>query len=1763
MALTKKTKSLFLDKAHPNAPYSESILQGSLDKIFEVTLMDDNVPEEVDSNAKVTVIVLYNPRIEYDKFVKDGSYVLKPDDTGYDVTITTGKIQIPLHEGMVTYAGKNQLVLLVDNGFTSYSYQIDFMVDRNNAYTEQSLPDNLPSYTNLQKQVTDLITKTSNQENQINSLNTSVSSKANDDLSNVGDFSTIPEGGLLMKSGGTIKHSDITIQGDQLMATDKVFNVKEVKTAPNTISIGEAIKLKENGGALEIETQTVGKRWLVLDYENDPVNGTKKPVYYARAAKEQITIQSTNTSNMVISSSVDFGRPQFDRQIQAIYFDFITAVKNFRMKITVNNKDLFFYPSKRAYEGLDKGLDMSVGVNKIDFIPNFSNVTEYASTITFIADGPINVKGNGTLPWYKLDLNRITRHKILVDGDAGTETPEEMARGLEALEFSKKLSYKDGLKDKPVLPVATTDFEDMPKSLVGMAGKMLQVNAVEEGYELIDKPTGGVVDQDTLSFRHSLAIKAINKSGATINDRTFVMLSPKANGKFNMIPITKQTKYSGEIIGIVESQVLADAEGQVNLITNYQTGVTGVSEGVAAYVGFTDVNPSSDNIDIGTKDNLAVIFGKCGVFGGVNNIGEFMANFNSFEVQSYYAVESHHDADIDYHDDLPGVIDKEALFVYLNDDITSQAGIVEQQLPQLSTVEKGMQIYVNNKSASPLAKIRLLAVGTDKIEGASTYEIAGGKKMLFIATTNGWIKFYDSTSSGGGADPDQVAANTAELNRLRTQIKDSLLPTYVFRDRGVPGSLNTGYKAYYIHSIVLPDNNQVLNLPQGLADGTILSIENNDRAKYLSLRPASGETINSNTGLYQCGHDTLNFFVKNNDDWTLAYGGIFPNNLTALKSTIQALLPNELNTIDEISAQLKDRLHTFREIQNEFSSQLHTLDAIEADMISKGFSKGYSVGYGTLDVSTPPQDLNWVTAHVAPNAEFIVPATNQGNKYLAIYMPVFLSPLVSEIKINNVVKEKSESKVYNNDLEYTVFVLDDQIDTSTNNRVSINFASSSASGSGIELDDGTTNVAGVTKINLSGAYLENSDPKNINLKCVTSWETLNGMGGGNVNRVLVEDPLQVYMDPNNKPGEEDRVIFAVKHDYFELRKPPGYLAYLSEDEEIIGRIKANEAGVRQAPIWFDDIIVSSDGLLNTDKTNKAYAIQDYTEDDPNVTGGIPTLIAFRAAMKGKAPNDGFVELLLKKTDEGTPTQDGDYLLNPEGNPIGLRKQYKSGDDLGVLDLMTIYMAKEQVKFQCILEHNFVDDGVMLEDRTEGASGIMIQALGGDYSTGDALLQFENDTMQNIEFTKHYNGEDIFNMAWVLEHDMPETNLDIGQGETSVDGFHFYNATKLKAGIEDKTITVKDNGTDMAYFNLGQIFSAEKTYMLRDKDLDVTVTLQDKDNAYRVYIAKWIGKPDKYTDKIITDQINDSPVLETNWELGDSLFISEDVLSGEHDFSGALTVPSDAVNFAVIIVPVVKQSPSTLKLKGFKIDVSEPFYGWILEAPELVGEKYLQFSERHAELRCDFVSGTGGIRYTLNDVPDGMPMPVGIIKSGKADIEIDHTINQVQGSTLTQFEGAIKFNRKGKATIQTSLYVQSELSHGILASTKFWYSKVSGDGQTFTKIPLSEYDVQVRGMTKAINNMPKFSINVEAGDRIALFATSDRADGAMIGTLERNVPMLKTVIDFNEITEEDQKILDAIAHADEITFMEDGKPAPLGKYKIEVDTKTGAIKVKEV
>lgn len=613
-------------------------------------------------------------------------------------------------------------------------------------------------------------------------------------------------------------------------------------------------------------------------------------------------------------------------------------------------------------------------------------------------------------------------------------------------------------------------------------------------------------------------------------------------------------------------------------------------------------------------------------------------------------------------------------------------------------------------------------------------------------------------------------------------------------------------------------------------------------------------------------------------------------------------------------------------------------------------------------------------------------------------------------------------------------------------------------------------------------------------------------GASDVQKIRTETPLMVA----DNPDEQHSVKMYIQHDAFEPMHKPSFLAYLDENEDVVGKI-GEDRGHHDGRLWFGDVVKPAGAYIQVDKENKAYGIQEADNLDPNISGGTDYLVAFRVHMKGKAPNDGMVRAYLYNDPINSFSEKG-ILLDTNGHPMAVERHYKQGEELGSLDVIGVVNAKGIQNFTCHVVDDFADDMLVLTDRTQGCTGLMIQAITSEEKTGLGLLQFENDTKQNINFSSHYLGPDRASLGYWTSRDSAMETGDAGHGMTMTDGFHFYNLSRMQTGVQDGHLVFQDDGSAICDFNFGKIFTAEETKLLRGSEIDVKVTLTDKNCGWVIGLVKWTGTPDQYTTSIYKSRNNGTPVFEKGWELAGSAGISEDVVVGDHQFAHTFSVPADANNYGVIIYPVEAQQPMTLKLSQFEVDVSTPFIGYAIKAPDLLNEMHLEWNDEYKNL-VQNTQGYASLRYTIN--ASELPMPCGELGKGAADVSLDTTVNQVTGSQARGGEGAIKFNTDGNAKISTQLNLWNEQGSDNLV--KFWWAKVSDDGQTYTKIVQSERDATVKAGSKGtIFNMPTFPINVKAGDRIALRAQAGKADAAFLQCVSDAKPMVDVDVKFKEL-----------------------------------------------
>ena len=154
--------------------------------------------------------------------------------------------------------------------------------------------------------------------------------------------------------------------------------------------------------------------------------------------------------------------------------------------------------------------------------------------------------------------------------------------------------------------------------------------------------------------------------------------------------------------------------------------------------------------------------------------------------------------------------------------------------------------------------------------------------------------------------------------------------------------------------------------------------------------------------------------------------------------------------------------------------------------------------------------------------------------------------------------------------------------------------------------------------------------------------------------------------------------------------------------------------------------------------------------------------------------------------------------------------------------------------------------MVLEDRTDGGSCLLIQTLDKENKTGDALLQAENDLNLNLEFSSHYLGTYLMTIQGVIDYSTAPVEGNPNESSKLNDGFITNSFGTMTAGSENGYLLFKNSD-----FNFGKVFSAEKTKLLSGKKVILKGNIFNKSNFTTAALIKWKGKPDEYTTKFFS------------------------------------------------------------------------------------------------------------------------------------------------------------------------------------------------------------------------------------------------------------------------------------------------------------------------
>lgn len=543
-------------------------------------------------------------------------------------------------------------------------------------------------------------------------------------------------------------------------------------------------------------------------------------------------------------------------------------------------------------------------------------------------------------------------------------------------------------------------------------------------------------------------------------------------------------------------------------------------------------------------------------------------------------------------------------------------------------------------------------------------------------------------------------------------------------------------------------------------------------------------------------------------------------------------------------------------------------------------------------------------------------------------------------------------------------------------------------------------------------------------------------------------------------------------------------------------------------IYFGDVRVQGGVYVYQDLKKKSFVLQDIDpQDDPNISGGTTFLIALSyvpsAYDGGTITQDGSVILELVDDNE-------DPILDIDGNPMGVEIEYKAGDKQRKELYLGECMIKSYTEVHLKITSTFANEEIL----SVGADTcIMIQAVSKKESAGTALLAFMVFTGYRIGFDKLYFGTNSLNFAQYLTFDQPEIEVPAATMYFGDDVFVDFK-TKAKFAIQSYQLILADNGKDIPVFSIVKKYSRLATHYISDKEYEATVKIVDKNNAFQVNLMKYTGTADPAPLSSVQRYDNGSPVFPDGWVVADSLFISEDIVSGVHTAMKKFTLPSDGKELAVVLFPATSQIPTTLKLNDFEGDIIPWFNKLIITTNSHIKEQYLEYTKEYYKARVYTPKGYANYRYTVKDTPTRMP--AGFITGGDGKVINDNSWFDVGSTDPQKVQGDFKFLAAGNVSMSYEAQIFNETDTA--NTVEIWLAKVGPGKDQLTEVPGSKYTATI----EAKRTKPKkiiseaFDFTVKANETYRVLAKSNIMDGFYLYCGTNGIPLFDATITFDEI-----------------------------------------------
>lgn len=609
---------------------------------------------------------------------------------------------------------------------------------------------------------------------------------------------------------------------------------------------------------------------------------------------------------------------------------------------------------------------------------------------------------------------------------------------------------------------------------------------------------------------------------------------------------------------------------------------------------------------------------------------------------------------------------------------------------------------------------------------------------------------------------------------------------------------------------------------------------------------------------------------------------------------------------------------------------------------------------------------------------------------------------------------------------------------------------------------------------------------------------------------------------------------------------------LSEHNEGIHACLGNDQLINskygRAKLYFGDIRVKGGSFVYTNIQDKSFVVDDVDpQDDPNISGGTTFIAAIYYEPNLRTDNtvsqDGFIRLELVD-DTDTPLTDNN------GQPMATQIDYKAGDVIKPELYVGEFQAKAFTNVHLRIELGFPSDEII----PVGANTqICLQAITKDESSGLALLSFMAFTGFRIGFDTVYYGFNSLNLAQFLLFQEAETEIT---GEMELGDNTFLNlATSCKAAVDNYHLIIKDNSKDLPVWDIMKFYDEFDSRNISGKNIAIKATLTDKDNAFDVSLLKYTGSVMPIPKPHVLSYNNGTPVFTAGWSIVDNMFISEDVVLGEHTQTKTFTIPDNPKGIAVIMYQHISQMPSTLQLKDLEADITPWFNRVMITDNSHISEQYLRNLDYVYRSIVAVPAGNASYRYTVNSTKT--KLPVGVFSGGDNKIVNDNAWTDAGSTDPNKTQGDIKFLADGIVTINYQAQCYNE--QGTINHVEFWLEKVSDSSEVAGSHYATTIEAQ-RTIPKNIQS-PKFTFSVKANETYRFYGKSNKDDGFYLQTSTVANPLIRFDYEFEELSEVTKLALDdAFSKTNEIKFIKtDGEEVTNkilvynvddGKFKLE-------------